>query len=63
MSNQTSTPADPCAAVLVHIEEDKAVYADQERKADREAQEQAADRRRILDDHGVSKQDRADGLP
>jgi hypothetical protein len=48
VSNRTSTRADPCAAHLVHLEEDKAVYADKERKADREGQEQAADRRLIV---------------
>ncbi len=42
MSNQTSAPDDPCAAALRQVERDKAAFADTEREADREAQEQAA---------------------
>ncbi len=42
MSNHTSTPDDPCAAALRQVERDKADFADTERAADREAQEQAA---------------------
>lgn len=42
VSSQTDTPADPCAAVLLQVEEDKVALAGQERRADREAQEQAA---------------------
>ena len=42
MSNQTNTPVDPCAAVLLQVQEDKVDLADVERRADREAQEQAA---------------------
>ena len=49
MSNQTSTPADPCAAVLLQVEEDKVVLADNERKADLEAQEQAAKKAHAAD--------------
>jgi hypothetical protein len=42
VSSQANTPADPCAAVLRQVETDKAALAEEERKADREAQEQAA---------------------
>lgn len=42
MSNQTSAPADPCAAALSQVDRDKAAFAEQEREADRVAQEQAA---------------------
>jgi len=42
VSNQTNTDADPCAAVLLQVEEDKADLTEEELKANREAQEQAA---------------------
>lgn len=42
MSNQTSAPADPCEAALRQVDRDKEAFADQEREADRVAQEQAA---------------------
>jgi hypothetical protein len=42
VSSKANTPADPCAAVLRQVEADKAELAEEERKADREAQEQAA---------------------
>jgi hypothetical protein len=44
VSNQTSAPADPCAAVLRQVDRDKAEFAEQEREADRVSQEQAARR-------------------
>ena len=49
MSNQTSTPDDPCAAALRQVERDKAAFADTEREADREAQEQAARKQHAAD--------------
>lgn len=42
MANQGDTSPDPCAAVLDQIKEDKAALEEKERKADLEAQEQAA---------------------
>lgn len=42
MPNQTHEPADPCAAALRQVDRDKAAFAEQEREADRVAQEQAA---------------------
>ena len=42
MSNQPNKAADECAAVLLQVEKDKVELADKERKADREAKEQAA---------------------
>ena len=49
MANQTDTPPDPCAAVLDQIKEDKAALEDKERKADLEAQEQAAKKTHAAD--------------
>lgn len=42
MSNQTSAPADPCAAALSQVAQDITAFTGQQREADREAQEQAA---------------------
>jgi hypothetical protein len=44
VSNHTSAPADPCEAALRQVDRDKEAFADQEREADRVAQEQAARR-------------------
>jgi hypothetical protein len=49
VANQTSTSQDPCAAVLDQIREDKAALEDKERKADLEAQEQAAKKTHAAD--------------
>ncbi len=42
MSNQTSAPADPCAAALSQVAQDIAAFSGEQREADLEAQEQAA---------------------
>jgi hypothetical protein len=49
VANQGDTSPDPCAAVLDQIKEDKAALEDKERKADLEAQEQAAKKAHAAD--------------
>jgi hypothetical protein len=49
VTSQTDTSPDPCAAVLDQIKGDKAALEDKERKADLEAQEQAAKKAHAAD--------------